>query len=420
MTAEPDLAASRDRGPGPLDGARVLDLTSVVMGPYATQILADLGAEVITVESAKGDTNRAMGAGPHRQLSGVSLNLLRNKRNIAVDLKAGAGREVVLRVAATCDVWVTNLRPGALKRAGLTYDDVRAVRPEVVYCQAQGYPADGPDADLPAYDDIIQAAGGLADAARIQTGRPALAPTILADKVCGLTIAYAVIAAMYRRALTGNGDHIEVPMAETFAAFMLVEHGAQAIPVPPLGPAGYPRILTPNRRPQATTDGWLNVLPYSREHYEALFTEGGRADLVGDPRSATGRARIEHSGYLYQEVAAILATRTSAEWMAFCRERGIPATEVVSLDELVAELPEAEHPVVGRYKVIPAPVRFASLVGDGRHGAPRVRDASSVRRHAPLIGQHTAEVLREVGYDDEAIEALEAAGVLTGAPADPG
>ncbi|HEY5336523.1 MAG TPA: CoA transferase, partial [Mycobacteriales bacterium] len=285
---------------GPLSGIRVLDLTSVVMGPWATAILGDLGADVITFEPPHGDTNRAMGAGPHPQLSGVSLNLLRNKRNIDLDLKTDGGRALLLRLAADCDVFVTNLRPGPLERMGATYEHVAAVRPDVVYCQAQGWPSDSADAGRPAYDDIVQAASGLADLAELAGGAaPALMPTILADKVSALTIAYAVLAALLHRERTGVGQRVEVPMVDAVRAFLLVEHGAAAIPQPPLGPAGYPRILSVERRPQRTVDGWVNLLPYSAAHYDFLFELGGRTDLVGDPRYAGGRERIANSSFLY-------------------------------------------------------------------------------------------------------------------------
>jgi crotonobetainyl-CoA:carnitine CoA-transferase CaiB-like acyl-CoA transferase len=384
---------------GPLAGVRVLDLTSVVMGPFATQVLGDLGADVITVEAGRGDTNRVMGPGPHPQLSGVSLNLLRNKRNVAIDIKHADGRKAVLRIAETCDVFVTNIRPAGLRRARLTYADVAEVRPDVIYCEAHGWPIGSARENEPAYDDIIQASSGLADAARRATGQPALSPTILADKVCGLTIVYAVTAALFNRERTGRGEHIEVPMNDTMTAFMLVEHGSAAIARPAQGGAGYPRILTPERRPQPTVDGWINVLPYSKEHYDALFEVGGRTDLLGDPRYAGGRARIANSSFLYAQVRGIVATKTTAEWLDFCRTRSIPATEVASLDDLVDALPEAEHPVTGTYKVIPPPVRFDA--------AP-----SQVRRHAPLVGQHTEEVLREIGLSPEGIAALRADGAI--------
>jgi crotonobetainyl-CoA:carnitine CoA-transferase CaiB-like acyl-CoA transferase len=391
--------------PGPLDGIRVLDLTSVVMGPLATQILGDLGADVVVVEGSRLDTNRVMGAGPHPQLSGVSLNLMRNKRSVRLDYKNDDGREALLRIAATCDVVVTNIRPGALRRARLTYEDFVAIRPDIIYCDAHGYAAGTERQDDPAYDDVIQAGTGVADANRLQTGRPALVPTIFADKLCGLTIAYAVNAALFRRERTGQGEHIEVPMADTATAFMLVEHGAAAIPRPPLGPAGYPRILTPNRRPQATTDGWIHVLPYSRAHYDAIFTEAGRVDLIDPSLYASGRARIANADRLYQDVQKVMATRTTAEWLAFCRKAEVPATEVATLENLVEALPEADHPVTGRYKVIPPPVRF--------HEAPQ-----SVRRPAPLVGEHTDEVLAQVGYDEAAIAELRAGGAIPPTPVD--
>jgi crotonobetainyl-CoA:carnitine CoA-transferase CaiB-like acyl-CoA transferase len=384
---------------GALDGIRVLDLTSVVMGPMATQILGDLGADVVTVESATGDTNRAMGHGPHRYLSGVSLNLLRSKRNIAVDLKQPDGRDVILRLAATCDVFVTNLRPGPLSRLQLRYDDVRAVRPDIVYCQAQGFPTDSDRADDPAYDDIIQSATGVADATRRTYGEPGLVPSILADKVAGLTITYAVLAALVHRERTGEGQRVEVPMTEAVKAFMLVEHGAEAVPQPPMGPAGYARILTPARRPQRTLDGWIGVLPYSKESYDALFAAGGREDMLGDERYATGRARIANSDFLYEQVRGIIAQRTTAEWLEFCKTHHIPATRLASLDEIVAEQPIVEHPLVGEYREI-------------RPGARLSATPMRATRPAPLPGEHNHEVLEELGYSADDIDALSKRGVL--------
>ena len=228
------MPASREAASGgPLDGIRVLDLSSVVMGPLATQILGDLGADVITVENRDGDINRVMGPGPHPGLSGVSLNLLRNKRNISLDIAHPDGRAALLRVAAGCDVFVTNLRPGSVGRLRLRYPDVAAVRPDVIYCQAHGFPSDSPQADAPAFDDIIQAACGVPDVLRRANGLPDLMPTLLADKVSGLVLAYSIMAALFHRARTGEGQQVEVPMADAMLAFLLVEHGSGAISRPP-------------------------------------------------------------------------------------------------------------------------------------------------------------------------------------------
>ena len=385
--------------PGALTGIRVLDLTSVVMGPMATQILGDLGADVITIETTQGETNRVMGAGPHPLLSGVSLNLLRSKRNIAIDLKQPDGRDIALRLAATCDVVITNLRPGPLGRLRLEYADVVAVRPDVIYCQAQGFPSDSDRADDPAYDDIIQSATGVADATRRTYGEPALVPTIFADKVAGQTIVYVVLAALVHRLRTGEGQRIEVPMVDAVKAFMLVEHGAAAVPEPPLGPAGYQRILTRERRPQRTADGWINVLPYSKAQYDAIFTAGGRHDLLDDARYADGRSRIANSDFLYQQVRAILAQRSTSDWLTFCRENAIPASAVVTLEEVVAEQPLAEHPVAGAYRQTRAPARLAAT-------------PMRASRPAPLPGQHNDEVLAELGYTEAEIAALRARRVL--------
>ena len=384
---------------GPLAGIRVLDLSSVIMGPYATQILGDLGADVICVEEAHGDTNRIMGPGPEPGMSGVSLNLLRNKRNVCLDLKRAAGRETFLRIAASCDVLVTNLRPAPLGRLGLGYDVIREVRPDIIMCQAHGWPSDGPDADKPAYDDVIQASSGIAHTFMLQGGVPAFAPTLVADKVAGLTIVYAVLAALFRRERTGEGQFVEVPMIDALSSFTLVEHGCAAIPDPPLGPAGYQRIVAPERRPFASSDGWVAVLPYSASNYNDLFREGGRDDLVDDPRVLSARTRMDRAGELYAAVVPIIAMRTTEFWIEFCHQHDIPAGAVRSLDDLVAELPVAQHPLLGGYRQIPPPVRFSAT-------------PAGVRRHAPRLGEHGREVLREVGLDDDAIDALVADGVL--------
>jgi crotonobetainyl-CoA:carnitine CoA-transferase CaiB-like acyl-CoA transferase len=384
---------------GPLSDVRVLDLTSVVMGPLATQILGDMGADVISVEEIGGDTNRFMGPGPHPQLSGVSLNLLRNKRNISLDLKHPDGREACLRLAERSDIVVTNLRPGPLGRLGLTYEAVRARNPRVIFCQAQGWPTDGEHGNRPAYDDVIQSASGLADTFLQRDGTPAIAPTIVADKVSGLTIVYAVLAALHHRDRTGEGQRVEVPMVEAMQAFMLAEHGSGAIPEPASGPAGYTRVLSPNRRPQRTADGWIHLLPYTKANYVALFEAGDKAHLVDDPRLENRLSRAEAADSLYGEIVEVLLHRTTDEWLQFCELHDIPAGRVATLDELVAELPLAQHPLAGRYRVIPTGVRFDTT-------------PTSLRRHAPLIGEHGDEVLSEAGYSADEVAALRASGAL--------
>jgi crotonobetainyl-CoA:carnitine CoA-transferase CaiB-like acyl-CoA transferase len=384
---------------GPLDGLRVLDLTSVIMGPLATRTLADLGADVITVEGLRGEPHRSMGPGPHPELSGIALNLMRNKRSIAIDLKSVDGHQVFLDLAATVDVMVTNLRPGPVSRLGLDHDSVRKVRPDIIYCQAHGWSSDSPYAEAPAYDDIIQSASGVGDVFRRAGHKPSLMPTLVADKVSGLTIANAVLAALLHRASTGEGQHIEIPMFEVMRAFMLTEHGAGAIAEPPQSEPGYPRILTPQRRPQPTIDGWINVLPYERGHYEVLFIEGGRADVDGDQRFRTRAGRFANSDSLYRDVAEILATRTTGEWLAFCAEHGIPATAAASLDQLVADLPLADHPTAGAYRVIPTAERFSAT-------------PIPPPRPAPTVGRDGRELLSEIGYRSDRIGQLEDEGII--------
>ncbi len=402
MADEPDLAAPT----GPLAGIRVVDLSSVVMGPYATQQLGDLGAEVIVVENAVGDTNRVMSAGPLPGLSGTALNLMRNKRGVGLDLKQHAGREIFLRLVATADVVITNLRPGPLRRLGLTAAELREVRPDLVFCSAAGYPSDSDEAENPAYDDIIQSASGVGHLFEMQGHEQSLLPTLVADKVSGLAIAQAVLAALFHRERTGEGQDIEVPMVDVIRSFVLVEHGGAAMSEPPSGPAGHRRILTTERRPQRTLDGWINVLPYTADHYRALFAEGGRDDLAADERITSRQARFTNADALYREVAAILATRTSEEWLAFCRSCGIPSTASVRIDDMIAELPVEEHPIAGTYRQIPPAVRYSVT-------------PASVTRHAPRRGEDTRTVLSELGLGDADIDRLLDEGAAFGVPADP-
>lgn len=382
---------------GPLAGVRILDLSNVIMGPYATQILGDFGAEVITVEPIEGGMNRMMGPGPHAEFSGISLNLLRNKQCISLDLKAPGGRDAFLRLAASCDAFITNMRPKALKGLKITYEDLAEVRGDIVYCQAQGFSSQGPRGDDPAYDDIIQSECGLADAARRVTGKPALAATILADKVCGMAIAGAVTAALFHRLRTGVGQHIEVPMLDFMTSFTLVEHGAGAI-ADPAAPAGYNRVLAPERGPQRTSDGWLNILPYSGADYDTIFAAGGRADLVGDVRTSNLEQTTRNAAFLYDALQPIIATRTTEQWLEFCAVHKIAVGKIAKLEDLVADLPAGWHPVAGEYKVIPPAVRFSAT-------------PCSVRSPAPSVGGGTRTVLEGAGLAPQEIDELLSRGV---------
>jgi len=334
-------------------------------------------------------------------LNVVSLNLLRNKRGVALDLKNPRGRQAILDIAATCEVMVTNQRPAPLRRLGLDHESICEVRPDIVFCQAHGYPSDSDMADAPAYDDIIQTAVGIPDLFGRLGDEPRLVPTLVADKVCGMAITNAVLAALFHRARSGEGQHIEISMFDLMRSWMLVEHGSGAIPEPPLGDAGYPRILTPERRPHATADGWINILPYDEQHYVDLFASVGREDLLDRTLIRSRRQRLGNSDTLYRTVATVLPQRTTAEWLAFCREHEIPAAEAASVADLTADLPLAEHPTAGTYRQIPPAEQYSET-------------PQSIRRPAPRLGEHGREVLTECGYDTATIDGLIADGVLGG------
>jgi crotonobetainyl-CoA:carnitine CoA-transferase CaiB-like acyl-CoA transferase len=384
-----------------LEGIRVVDLTTVVMGPLATRMLADMGADVIWVESPKGDVLRDYEPMRSAKMGAFSMSMSRNKRSIMLDLKTEAGAAAIRELLATADVFVTNLRRKAIDRLGLDEDSVRAIRPDIVYCMANGFGTGGPNADKTAYDDVIQAASGLASTFAWHGGDPQLVPSILADKVAGVHVAFAIAAALFNRQRSGEGATLEVPMAETMAAFNLIEHlGGQTFR-PQHGDFSYSRIRTPHRRPRRTRDGWIVVLPYSTDNWHRFFEYAGLPELRHDERFATGRERIKHSDELYGLLDDIVREKTTAEWLAFCAEHSIPASEVIDLENIGAHphfaavglLQDDEHPTEGPYRYARDPIKV-----DG--------EISSMRHHPPRLGADTEEVLRELGWDDERIRKL--------------
>jgi crotonobetainyl-CoA:carnitine CoA-transferase CaiB-like acyl-CoA transferase len=398
------MAASQPTGP--LSGVRVVELSSIVMAPYATQLLGDLGADVVKLEPLEGDPGRRVGTRPHPELSGVALNLLRNKRSVAVDLKHPEGREIAHRLVERSAAFVTNFRPRTLSALAMTWEDLSSRRPDLVYCEAHGAGAELPVADLPAYDDVVQAASGLVGVTARTGATPSFVPTILVDKVCGVMIALAVTAALAHRATTGVGQRVEVPMIDAAIAFTLVEHLDAATPVPAAGPPGYPRVLSPHRRPYPTSDGWVAILPYLADDWRRLWSGLGDDAMVAQLSGLEDPAVMSRAVEMYERLGRVTPERSTGQWLTFCHAFGIAAAAVASLDEIVERiapelgvLTEAWHPTVGPYRHVNSPMRFSVT-------------PTSLHRPAPLLGEHTTEVLTELGWDPARIAQLADDGVI--------
>ena len=377
---------------GPLTGVRVVDLTAMVMGPYCTQIMADMGADVIKIEPPAGDDTRFVSAGPIEGMSGVFVNVNRGKRSVVLDLRCDDGKTALRRLIADGDVFIHSMRAKAIAKLGFGYDDVAAINPSIVYTNCYGYGRRGPDRDRPAYDDTIQAECGLPAVQRQLTGEANFVATIMADKVAGLTALYATMMALFHRERTGEGQEVEVAMFETMAAFMLVEHANGAMFDPPLGPAYYHRAVAPNRRPYRTKDGYIAALIYNDKHWSA-FTKAVEPEWNSDLYSTLER-RARQIDTVYSLLAETMKERTTAEWLALFRELEIPASALNTPEDLFAN----EHlNAVGLFKTVDTaygPVRFP--------GIPTwfSRTPGGIDSGAPELGENTAEVLAELGMAD--------------------
>jgi crotonobetainyl-CoA:carnitine CoA-transferase CaiB-like acyl-CoA transferase len=389
------------RNKGPLSGVRILDLTSVLMGPYTTQIFADLGADVIKIEGPAGDTTRALPPMVAPGQGSMFLNVNRGKRSLRLDLKQTASRDAVLRLAKTADVFIHSMRAAAIGRLGLDYAALSNVNAKIIYANLYGFGREGPYADYPAYDDIVQGASGLAAMqSRLTGGDPGYVASAVADKVAGLTGAYAVMAALFDRERSGKGQEIEVPMFETMVSFVMTEHLCGAITVPPSGPPEYPRVIAPDRKPYRTKDGFIGLMIYNDKQWRAFFKLIGNPAWSSDPMFASMTSRTENIGAVLGRLGDVIAARTTADWMDLFADAEIPAMPIMSTQDLLSD-PHLEatgfwhraESGLGPVQMPGIPTRFS--VTPGAIGDP-----------GPALGADSEVILREAGFSDAEIATL--------------
>jgi crotonobetainyl-CoA:carnitine CoA-transferase CaiB-like acyl-CoA transferase len=392
-----DTELQEAKSTGPLAGVRIVDMSSVVLGPFATLILADLGAEVIKVEpEGKGDIMRYAGASPTGDLGPIYTALNRNKASVSIDGKTEAGRTALRGLLADADVFFHNVRLAGMARMGVDYEAVRAIRPDIVYVHCAGFGQSGPYAHRQAYDDLIQGASGFAALNAMRTGEaPQYAPSLVADKAVGLFAVYATIAALYHRARTGEGQFVQVPMMESFTFFNMVENLYGETFLPGNGRMAYTRSINAHRKPYPTQDGYIGLVPYSDEQWRQFFEMGGRPGVFDDPRFADYNSRTEHIGELYALIGDVAQTKTTDEWLALLDEANIPAMRYNTLPEVLEDehlnavgfFQTAEHPEAGAYRTMTHPVSFSATPAD-------------LRRDPPCHGADTETVLASLGLGE--------------------
>jgi len=394
---------------GPLEGVKVIDMTTVLMGPYATQMLGDYGADVIKVESLEGDVTRLIGPTRHPGMGPVFLNTNRSKRSIALDLKKPGGRDAVLRLIKAADVLVYNVRPQAMARLQLGYDVISQVNPRLIYAGVFGFGQDGPYATKPAYDDLIQGATALpALMAQTGDGVPRYVPNALVDRIVGLTAVGAICASLVHRDRTGRGQRLDIPMFETMAGFVMGDHMGGLTYEPPLDKGGYARHLSRDRRPYKTADGHVCVIVYNDKQWASFFQATGRNDLRQDPVFSTFAGRANNIDTVYAELARIFATKTTAEWLDLLTKADIPVMPMHDLESILQDphltatgfFPVVDHPSEGKIRSMKASARWSET-------------PSEPSRLAPRLNEHGSEILHEVGFSTEEIATLVRDGVTT-------
>ncbi|HEX8056286.1 MAG TPA: CoA transferase [Novosphingobium sp.] len=374
---------------GPLAGIRVVDLTSVVFGPYATQIMADMGADVIKVEPPAGDNTRDITVGPVPGMGGVYVNVNRGKRSLMLDLRQEADKETLRALIATADVFIHSMRGSAIAKLGFSYEAVSAIRPDIVYTNCYGYSRRGPEADQPAYDDTIQAECGITYVQSLMNGEPGFVATIMADKVAGLHALQGTMMALFHRQRTGEGQEVEVTMFEAMASFMLVEHANGAMFTPPTTPAHYHRAVEKNRRPYKTKDGYVAALVYNDKHWNAFMASVKPA--WESEEFSTLEKRAKQIGRVYGLLGETFLTRTTQEWLDLLRELHIPAAVLRTTDEL---FDNEQLNAIGFFETLDTPQGPTKFPG-----VPTWFSATpgKVAGPAPTLGQHNAELLAELG-----------------------